>query len=103
MTAFEILKFYCLVIAPTLSTILISVAYLPQIIKTFKTKSVKDLSLGFWILINAFLLNMVANATYMLITANAIGYFFTEIANFVLALIVLGQIIYYGKKYKKTV
>lgn len=103
MIAFGILKFYCTVIAPTLSTILISIAYIPQIVKTFRTKSVKDLSLGFWILINAFLLNMVANATYLLISAKAIGYFFTEIANFALALVVLGQILYYNRKTEKVV
>lgn len=95
------LTIWASVIAPSLATILISIAYLPQIIKTYKTKSVDDLSLGFWVLIVGFLICMVSNATFLLITAAGLGYFLTELANFLLAAVVLGQIIYYKRKAKK--
>jgi MtN3 and saliva related transmembrane protein len=95
----EILKFIATVICPTLSSILITIAYLPQIIKTLKTKSVRDLSLGFWILISSFLVCMVTNATYLyLTTPNSLGYLITEAINLLLALVVLFQIIYYSKR-----
>jgi MtN3 and saliva related transmembrane protein len=94
----QILTHWSTVIAPSLATILISIAYVPQIVKTYRTKKVDDLSLGFWILINSFLVCMVSNASYLLITANGVGYFVTEIINFVLALTVLSQILYYRKQ-----
>lgn len=94
----DALTFFATVIAPTLSTILISIAYIPQIIKTQKTKSVEDLSIGFWILINGFLICMVANATYLLLTADGLGYFITEIVNLTFALVILIQILIYRKK-----
>lgn len=96
----ELLTTFATTIAPTLSSILITIAYLPQIVKTQKTKSVEDLSLGFWILITAFLVCMVANATYLLVTAGAIGYFVTEAINFTLAFVVLVQILVFRKKVK---
>ncbi|MEC0276931.1 PQ-loop repeat-containing protein [Peribacillus frigoritolerans] len=95
----EFLKFYCLVVAPLLSTFLISFAYVPQIVQNIRTKSVRDLSLGFWVLINAFIVNMIANALYLFLTApNGLGYLLTEVANGVLAFTVLCQILYYRKK-----
>lgn len=97
----ELLKVWATTIAPTLATILISIAYLPQIIKTFKTKKVDDLSLGFWVLIVSFLVCMLSNATYLLLTANGVGYFLTELANFTLAVVVLVQILYYKRKNKE--
>lgn len=98
---FELFTIWAANIAPTLATIFISIAYLPQIIKTQKTKSVEDLSLGFWILINAFLICMLSNATYLLITADGLGYFLTELVNFIFAAIVLIQILVFRKKNKK--
>lgn len=94
----ELFKLWAFGIAPTLSSILITIAYLPQVIKTAKTKSVEDISLGFWILINLFLVCMVSNATYNLITAGNVGYFITELLNFGLAFVVLIQCIVFRKK-----
>ena len=94
----EIFKYIATTIAPTLSTILITIAYLPQIVKTYKTKSVKDLSLGFWVLITMFLVCMVTNAAYLLVTANGLGYFITETVNLTFALVIVCQILYYSKK-----
>lgn len=94
----DLFKYLATSVAPTLSTILITVAYLPQIIKTAKKKSVEDLSVGFWILITAFLICMVTNATYLLITADGLGYFITEVINLSFAVIILIQIFIYRKK-----
>lgn len=97
----ELFKIWATMIAPVLATILISLTYLPQIIKTYRTKSVKDMSVAFWVLLIGFLICMMSNATYLLITTpNGLGYFLTELANFALAVVVLGQIIYYTKKNK---
>jgi uncharacterized protein with PQ loop repeat len=92
------ITYFATVVAPTLSSILITIAYLPQVVKTQKTKSVEDLSLGFWILISAFLVCMVLNATYLLATAHAVGYFVTEMINFIFALTVLTQILVFRKR-----
>jgi uncharacterized protein with PQ loop repeat len=94
----ELLPVFAYKIAPTAATFLISIAYLPQIIKTFKTKSVGDLSLGFWLLINAFLFCMWSNSLAVLIETGRLGYFITETINWALAAIVLGQILYYRRK-----
>lgn len=97
----ELFKIWATMIAPVLATVLISLTYLPQIIKTYRTKSVKDMSVAFWVLLIGFLICMMSNATYLLITTpNGLGYFLTELANFVLAVVVFGQIIYYTKKNK---
>ncbi|PEN61647.1 PQ-loop repeat-containing protein [Bacillus wiedmannii] len=94
----DLFKYLATSVAPTLSTILITVAYLPQIIKTAKKKSVEDLSVGFWILITAFLICMVTNATYLLLTADGLGYFVTEVINLTFAVVILIQIAIYRKK-----
>lgn len=97
----ELFKIWATMIAPSLATVLITLTYMPQIIKTYKTKSVKDLSVAFWVLLLGFLVCMVSNATYLFITApNGLGYLLTEIVNFTLAAVVFGQIVYYTKKNK---
>lgn len=94
----ELFMFYAWKVAPTMATILITIAYLPQIIKIKKTRSVKDISLGFWIMINLFLVNMWVNSIAVLMTTDRLGYFITESINFALALVVLIQIIFYSRK-----
>jgi uncharacterized protein with PQ loop repeat len=94
----EMLRFFAYNIAPTLATILISITYIPQIIKTYKTKSVEDLSLLFWVILNMFLLCMWTNSLFSLIDSKNIGYFITETINWGLALVVLIQILKYRKK-----
>lgn len=94
----EILRYIAYNVAPTLATIFITVTYLPQIYKTYKTKSVKDLSLAFWIILNMFLLCMWLNSLFSLIDSGNIGYFVTETINWGLAAVVLGQILVYRKK-----
>jgi uncharacterized protein with PQ loop repeat len=96
----HILTIWATIIAPTLSSILITIAYLPQIIKTQRTKRVGDLSLGFWVLLSSFLVCMVSNALYLLITVHSIGYFITELINFALAIVVLVQILVFRGRLK---
>jgi uncharacterized protein with PQ loop repeat len=97
----ELLILWATVIAPFLASILITLTYLPQIVKTYKTKKVEDLSVWFWVLLIGFLICMLSNATFLLITAGATGYFITELINFALAAVVLGQILYYRRKKKE--
>lgn len=95
------MAFFFLVVLPAVSSVLITVAYPPQIIKNYRTKSVDDLSLVFWIIISTFCFSMVGNAgfLYFKMTGTA-GYLITESINLAFALIILGQIIYYKHFYK---
>lgn len=93
----EALRFFAYNIGPTLATILISITYIPQIIKTYKTKSVKDLSIWFWIILNMFLFCMWTNSLFSLIDSKNIGYFITETINWTLAIVVFVQILIYRK------
>lgn len=88
-------------IAPLLASILISIAYLPQIWKTWRTKNVEGVSLWFWIIINAFLFCMWSNSLSSLIYDHRLGYFITETINWLFALIQLILVIVYRKKNKK--
>lgn len=97
----EIFKYIATSIAPILSTILITIAYFPQIAKTYKTKSVDDLSLGFWLILAGFLISTIINAAYLAMTASGIGYLITQLVNFAFALVIIFQILYYKKKNNK--
>lgn len=98
----ELFKTLAFSIFPSLATVFITIAYLPQVYKTFKTKSVGDLSLGFWVLINLFLVCMWTNSLASLIYDGRVGYFLTESVNWLFAIIVLVQILVYRKKDKKS-
>lgn len=93
--------FIFMVVSPLISSILITFAYPPQVIKNYRTKSVSDLSTIFWITISTFCLTMLGNAGYLYFTgAGSLGYMITEIINLVFASTILIQIIYYKKFYK---
>jgi uncharacterized protein with PQ loop repeat len=94
----EMLRLFAYNIAPTLATILISITYIPQIVKTYKTKSVEDLSFWFWVILNMFLFCMWTNSLFSLIDSGNVGYFITETINWALAIVVFMQILKYRKK-----
>lgn len=95
--------FFATKIAPVMASILITIAYIPQIWKSHRTKNVEGIALWFWILINLFLVAMVSNALGLFIIngASAIGYLITELINFLFALWQLILVIVYGKEIRK--
>lgn len=97
----ELLRYFAYSIGPTLSTVFITLTYLPQIIKIHKTKSVEDISVMFWILLNMFLICMWTNSLFSWIDSGNFGYFMAESINFAFAIIVIIQILVYRKKKTK--
>jgi len=98
----EFLRDIAYVYAPFMASVFVTLTYIPQIVKTHKKKSVEDMSILFWILLNFFLVCMWFNSLFSMIDHNNVGYFITESINFGLALVVFFQIIYY-KKRKRSV
>lgn len=98
MEIVEMLRWLAYNILPTIATIAISVTYVPQIIKTHRTKSVNDMSVMFWILLNVFLLCMWTNSLFAFIDSNNVGYFVTQSINWLLAIIQTTQLFMYKKK-----
>lgn len=94
----DIFRYLAYNVLPHLATLFITLTYLPQIYKTYKTKSVEDISMGFWTLLNLFLICMWTNSIFSWIDSGNFGYFLTETINFGLALVVFSQMIIYKKK-----
>jgi uncharacterized protein with PQ loop repeat len=94
----DLLRHLAYNVLPHFATVFITVTYLPQIYKTWKKKSVEDMSIWFWILLNLFLICMWTNSVFAWIDSGNFGYFMTESVNFGLALVVFAQMIIYRKK-----
>lgn len=83
---------------PILSTVFLSLCYIPQIIKIYKTKNVESQSLLFWVLLSIALGLLWTNAFMIFNKFGTYGYLITETFNLGLALVVLAQVIKYKKK-----
>lgn len=82
---------------PLIATVFLTICYIPQIVRNYKTKDVSSLSLMFWILLSVALGLLWTNA-FMIFTAfGTFGYLITETINLGLALVVLIQVIIYRK------
>jgi len=92
-----VLEQFLLNILPTMATVLLVTAYIPQVVQTFKSKNVEGISLHFWILINLALTFMLINATKLFFMTGAWGYMVTEIFNEGLALVMLIMVVKYRK------
>jgi uncharacterized protein with PQ loop repeat len=89
---------FLLNILPTIAGILLGVTYIPQIMKTYKTKDVSSMSLSFWIILNCALLCLVVNAEVVFLTKGVWGLIATEVFNEGLALVMLIMVLKYRKK-----
>jgi len=78
-----------------IATALISSAYFVQIIKLYRSKSTKGLSLSLFVLISFSLLLMIIN---IILSGSYILAAWTEIANLLMILIITVMVIYYRKK-----
>jgi uncharacterized protein with PQ loop repeat len=65
----------------SIATFFLVIAYLPQVIKTYRTKSVDGISLPFWALINVALTCLLINALFIFIKYGTWGYLLTEVLN----------------------
>lgn len=88
---------FLLDIVPILATFFLTVAYLPQIVETARTKDVRGISLPFWVLINVALLLMLINSIVIYVQFGTYGYMITEILNFGMAFVMLLMVLKYRK------
>lgn len=91
---------FLLNILPTIATVFLVMAYIPQVVKTFRTKDVTGVSLPFWLLINVALTCLLINATVIFIKFGTWGYMLTELFNEGLAFIMLVMVLKYRKNTK---
>ncbi|EOO11356.1 PQ-loop repeat-containing protein [Bacillus cereus] len=85
-------------LVPIIATVFLSICYIPQIVKNYKTKDVSSISLWFWVLLNIALTLMFTNAFMIYNKFGTYGYLITETFNLGLAMIVLVQVFIYRKK-----
>lgn len=82
---------------PIAASVFLTVCYLPQIIKTYRTKDVSGISLPFWVFLNVALSLMLVNSIVIFIEFGTWGYMVTEIINESLAFIMLVMVLRYRK------
>lgn len=85
---------------PLLATVFLTICYVPQIVRNYKTKDVSSISLWFWILLSISLALLWTNAFMIFQAFNTFGYLITETINLGLALVVLVQVVIYRKRNK---
>jgi uncharacterized protein with PQ loop repeat len=88
-------------VLPVGATVFLTICYLPQIYRTYKTKNVESMSISFWVMLNIALTLLLTNAYAIWGLFGTYGYLVTEILNEGLALITLGQVLYYKSKQKQ--
>lgn len=89
---------FLLNVLPSIVTVGLILAYLPQIIQTYRTKTVEGVSLQFWVLMNVSLTGMLINSIAVFVTSGAWGYMLAESFNEGLALIMLIMVLKYRKR-----
>lgn len=89
---------FLLNILPTIAGVFLGICYIPQIVKTYKSKNVENISFPFWIILNIALSFLVVNAVVVFLTSGVWGYMVTETFNEGLALVMLMLVIKYRKK-----
>lgn len=81
-------------IIQTIAGFVLGVFYVPNIIRLWKVKTTREISLGGWIILLIGLSGMLANATYLYITVGAWSYFVAEIINVFFCLVYVLEVIY---------
>lgn len=89
---------FLLNLLPTIAGVLLGVTYIPQIVKTVKTKDVEGMSLAFWIILVIALLMLAVNALAVFVQTGVWGYLVTETFNSGLAIVMLILVIKYRKR-----
>lgn len=96
----NILENFTLVTGPVIASILILISYIPQLIKTYKTKDVEGQSKTFWLLlsITLYLFFQQQLGLYIFKDANNISGILSQFFNLACALIMLFFTYRYSKK-----
>lgn len=81
----------------SLATFFLVVAYIPQVIQTYKTKNVEGISLTFWLLISIALTLLLINSIVVFVKYGTYGYMITESFNSALAYVMLVMVVRYRK------
>lgn len=89
---------FLLNLLPSLAGIILGICYVPQIVRTLKTKDVTGMSLGFWAILNVALTLLVINAIVVYIQFGTWGYMVTEFFNEALAFVMLVLVLKYRKR-----
>lgn len=82
----------------SVATFFLVFAYIPQMVRTYRTKDVTGISLQFWIIMNAALTLMLINSVVIFIAHGTWGYMVTEAFNEGMAAIILGMVLKYRNK-----
>lgn len=77
---------------------LLGISYIPMIKLLFKTKSAKNQSISFWIILVVGLFLFELNALYLLLTLGQFSYAISQTINLVFASIVLIQLLIYKNR-----
>lgn len=92
--------YFLLNVLPQIGTVLIGAMYIPQIMKTYKTKDVSSMSFAFWLMLVCALSVLTINAIVVFIVFGTYGFLITEAVNLTLALVVFIQYLKYRNKSK---
>ncbi|QIG62593.1 PQ loop repeat protein [Sporosarcina phage Lietuvens] len=82
----------------TIATPFLVASYVPQLIKTYRTKDVTGVSVPFWILINVSLTMLLVNSIAIFMEHGEYGYMIAEIANESLAFAMLVMVLRYRNR-----
>lgn len=85
-------------IIPIVATAFLVICYIPQVVHTFKTKEVEDISLLFFVMLNIALTLLLINSILLYTQNGNFGYVVTYIFNEGLAFTMLVMILKYRKK-----
>jgi uncharacterized protein with PQ loop repeat len=89
---------FLLNLLPSIAGILLGFCYIPQILKTYRTKNVEGMSVAFWAILNVALSFLLVNSIVVFQTSGVWGYMVTEIFNEGLAFVMLLMVIKYQDK-----
>ena len=85
-------------ISGILSVVILSIAYVPQIVSLYKTKNAEGISPSFWYILDLSLLMLFILAVDSFLKTGELGLLIAQGLNLVLALIVTVQVIVYKRK-----
>ena len=85
-------------ISGILSVVVLSIAYVPQIVSLYKTKNAEGISPSFWYILDLSLLMLFILAVDSFLKTGELGLLIAQGLNLVLALIVTVQVIVYKRK-----
>lgn len=89
---------YLVTFAGIVATPALTVSYVPQIVQLYKTKSSEGINTNFWVILNFALAMTTILAVDTYLTTGSIAMLVAQGINLTLALVVLGQVVYYRKK-----